>query len=343
MLHRIGLSGATDVTVGGLPALSSPGGGGNGESARVYVGLPDGGILMVEVETDAGVVGPETAARALAEAILVTGPLTAHATPMSTAEPIGPAGSPCELVTLDELRQITGQRFADGKLDTNRVRCDYRARDRKALVSLSIGAADLGVLRSKDTRNLKVSDREAVFSPATKFLLVDLGAGRTLGVKIQSAGKGVKAKAIAETAIGRMIPGPITCPLISTDMVESASGLDLQPIATEGPALVLVRHPRRADRVGPEIVSAERPDLPTVRASHKAQLSRPADTYRPRSVGAPFRLYHGCERHRARRGPRRVGRPGRQGPRHRTGRRPPVRDRSAGDAGVRRSPGAGRI
>ena len=163
---------------------------------------------QVEVETEAGVADPETAARALAEAILATGPVTAHASTTSTAEPIGLAGSPCELITLDELRQITGQRFADAKLDANQISCRYRTKDRKAVVSLSIGAADLGILRSKDTRNLKVSDREAVFSPVSTLLLVDLGGGQSLGVKMQAAGKGVKAKAIAETAIGRMIRAP---------------------------------------------------------------------------------------------------------------------------------------
>jgi len=243
VLARIGSFGATDVTVGGLPALSSSGVVGSGpRQASVIVGLPDGGILTVEVETQAGVVDPETAARTLAEAILVTGPLTAHASTMSTAEPIGPAGSPCELVTLDELRRITGQPFADPWLDVNRIRCRYRTKDQKGEVFLSIGAADLGMVRSKKTRTLTVGDREAVFSPALGALFVDLGGGQLLGVRIQAADKGVEAKdlpalsvAIAETTIGGMTPGAITCSVISTDVVERVSGLDLQPIAKDGP------------------------------------------------------------------------------------------------------------
>jgi hypothetical protein len=283
VLRRIGSSGAVDVTVGGLPALSSPG---PTEvptvPARLIVGLPDGGTLTVEVENETWVADPATAARALAEAILATGPLTAHASTMSTAEPIGFSGSQCELVTLDELRQITGQTFADAGLDVNEVRCRYRTKDRKAMVSVGIGAADLGLLRSTKTRDLTVSDRQAVFVPATKLLAVDLGAGQLLVVRIQATGRGIKAKelpalskAIAEAAMGRMTAGAITCAVIPTDEVESATGLDLQPIAKDGPdwcwfvtpdersGLVLSISPQRDLATAWEVMSPSFPDLPT--------------------------------------------------------------------------------
>jgi hypothetical protein len=241
VLARLALPRATDVTVGGLPALSSPGGGSGGQFASAIVGLPDGGILEVRVEFRTAVADPQAAARALAEAILATGPVTAHAS-VSTAEPIVPAGSPCELVTLGELRRITGQPLTDARLDVNQIRCSYRTKDELAVVSLSIGAGDLGIVRSGNTRTLTVGDREAVFSPAIRILFVDLGGGQLLGVRMEAAGRGFMAKglpalrvAIAETAMGRMTPGAITCSLIPTDVLLSASGLDLQPIAKAGP------------------------------------------------------------------------------------------------------------
>ena len=93
VLRRIGPSGATDVTVGGLPALSRTGGGGSSSTpASVIVRLVDGGTLEVNVETEAGVADPDTAARALADAILATGPLTAHTSTSPPAEPIRPSG-----------------------------------------------------------------------------------------------------------------------------------------------------------------------------------------------------------------------------------------------------------
>ena len=46
---------------------------------------------------------------------------------------------------------ITGLRFADAELDVNQTRCRYSTRDGKAEVSVSVGAADLGIVRSKET------------------------------------------------------------------------------------------------------------------------------------------------------------------------------------------------
>lgn len=238
---RLVLPGATETTVGGLPALSSTRGTLSTAAGVVIVGLQDGGTLEVRVDRESGATSPLAAARALAEAILASGPVTARAS-VSTAEPIGYPGSPCELITRAELKRLTGLPFADGKLDVNHSRCRYRTKDEQTEVSLGIWAADLGIVRRETTSTLTVGDREAVFVPATELLAVDLGGGQLLSVRIPAAGTGLKSKdlpalrvAIAETAMGRMAPGGITCPLIPADALLGASGLDFRPIPKNYP------------------------------------------------------------------------------------------------------------
>ena len=239
VLAALGLRGATDTIVGGVPALTSVRGDLE-SSAVVIVGSQDGGTLEIQVDRASGADSPLATARALTEAILATGPVTARAS-LSTAEPIVPAGSACQLITRAELKRLTGQSFAEGELDVN-DRCVFGSKDHDTDVSLTIAAGDLASLRFTESRELVVGSREALDNPVLAFLLVDLGAGQQLGVQITSKGEGIKAEdlpslrvAIAETAISRMAPGDITCPLIATDALLGASALDLQPLARTTP------------------------------------------------------------------------------------------------------------
>lgn len=235
-----GLRAATDTTVGGVPALSTVSGG-TGSSAVVAFGSQDRGTVEVQVERAPGADSPLAAARSLAEAIVATGPVTAHATP-PTAEPLVLSGSPCRLTTRVELTRLIGRPFADGELDVNQSGCWYRSKDRTAAVSIGIGVGDLGSIRFTDSMALVVGGRAAIDVPMLEFLTVDLGGGQRLGVRIAATDEGIRAEdvpalrvAIAEAALARMAPGAITCPLIATDALLGAGGLDLQPLATVGP------------------------------------------------------------------------------------------------------------
>lgn len=264
---------ATEVTVGGLPALS----GSSGHSSVVMVGLPDGGILWVDVGWESGFDSPLALARSLAEAILATGPVTAHAS-SSIVEPVGFAGSPCELVTLEELERLTGQRFTRTRLDVNRVSCRYRTADRKEELSVSLGPGHFGVQRSGDTVDLTVRDRPAIFVPATRILAVDLGAGQVLGVRAEAVG-GVAVEdlpalrvAIAETAIGRMTPGGPTCSLIATDALLRETGLDVQPIAGAGPDACWFVTPDEQGGLFLRMVTGSRRDIAYARQRVRARF-----------------------------------------------------------------------
>ncbi len=245
LMARLGLTGATAVTLGGLPAMSSPGDAETG-SAQVVVGLSDGGILEIEVDDDPGVSDPEATARTLADAVLATGPVTAHADSATNVEAIAPTGSPCDLVTLGELKQITGQPFSITRSSRAKSTCLFSAARGGVMVYLLIEPADLNMVRSKRTRSLTVADHPAIYSPADHLMAVDLGGGKLLGVEVSFLGKGAKLKnltrtmqAIAETAMGRMAPvdagQAVTCPMIGTDALVAASGIDLQPISGAGP------------------------------------------------------------------------------------------------------------
>jgi hypothetical protein len=251
-LMRLAFPDVTDTTVAGRAALFTPGDG-SGTPPTVTVGLDDG-VLMIQIMEDAGVADPAAAAVALGEALLATGPVTARQPEEASGPAIAFSGDPCQMVSPAELKGILGKKFITADVDEAGTGCTYQTDMNKEpiFVSLSVTEGNLGSLRSGQSVDLTVADRNALFWPDMSGLFVDVGGGRMFQVVLMGpsprGGAGAtrvqeQAAAIGQLAVSRMTPATqgsgdgtgsvdmppgADCPLLSLQAIQDTTGLTFQ-------------------------------------------------------------------------------------------------------------------
>jgi hypothetical protein len=202
---------------------------------------------------------PVAAAVAIAEAALAGGAVLGR----PAGEEGGPAlsyeGDICDLVTLDELNQETGDDFSAAQADSADT-CSYSKDDFSGLVTVGFVDGELFQFQFQDAVELTVADRPALWSTEMlNSLSVDVGGGRLLQVGLfvlegePERLQGI-ASAIAAIAIGRMTPvetaaeeappqqappeapaaaGP-GCDLVPVERVAEITGLPFTTASDEG-------------------------------------------------------------------------------------------------------------
>jgi hypothetical protein len=235
-INRLVLPDAEDRTVAGHEALFSPAG--EQLPATLVVALDGGGILRVQVsQTGDTSADPSAATTAIAEAIFAAGPVMARPPEAASGPRLAFDGTVCELVTLEDMVEVTGDRRFTTVTEDFEDSCTYSSADFTLFVNVAISEGELFLFQGTTSEDVSVGGRAGLWTPdMLNSLFVDIGGGRLLQVAVLVADGspdelGAMTQAIAELAVGRMHE--------ADEPTDGADGTDVPEVAA-GPACDLL-------------------------------------------------------------------------------------------------------